>query len=418
DDSITNADINSAAAIAYSKLNLSNAIVAGDLTTGAVTSAKIADGTIVAADLADGAVTSAKIADDSITNADINSAAAIAYSKLNLSNAIVAADLTTGAVTSAKIADGTIVAADLADGAVTSAKIAAAPSITTSLQINGSGGSTGGKLLFGPQSAGTREVYITDTADSTTSSNPSSKILDMYATEAIYARTAAKTGYTGNGLSGNSRVAMKFDENLLSFYNEDTNAKNSTLLGGITNQTDGKVASIKLEASGADYAEYLMRQNPAEKIKAGDVVGVFGGKISKNTKGANKVMVVSSMPIVLGNWKGREEKHLYEPVAFVGQVPVHVKGKVQVGDYIVASGDNDGTGVAVSRDQLTAEQLDKVIGQAWSVANEDDMVNVAITPMDNPSVSVKALKDENAALKKQLDALKADVEAIKKALNK
>ncbi|MGE4169732.1 MAG: beta strand repeat-containing protein, partial [Candidatus Margulisiibacteriota bacterium] len=104
DDSITNADINSAAAIAYSKLNLSNAIVAGDLTTGAVTSAKIADGTIVAVDLADGAVTSAKIADDSITNADINSAAAIAYSKLNLSNAIVAGDLTTGAVTSAKIA--------------------------------------------------------------------------------------------------------------------------------------------------------------------------------------------------------------------------------------------------------------------------------------------------------------------------
>ena len=57
-----NADIDAAAAIAYSKLNLSNSIVAGDITTGAVTSDKILDGTI--------------------TNIDINAAAAIAFEKL------------------------------------------------------------------------------------------------------------------------------------------------------------------------------------------------------------------------------------------------------------------------------------------------------------------------------------------------
>lgn len=57
-----NADIDAAAAIAYSKLNLSNSIVAGDITTGAVTSDKILDGTI--------------------TNVDINAAAAIAFEKL------------------------------------------------------------------------------------------------------------------------------------------------------------------------------------------------------------------------------------------------------------------------------------------------------------------------------------------------
>lgn len=51
-----------------------------------------------------GAVTSAKIANDTIVNADVNSAAAIAYSKLNLASSITSAD----------IVDNTIVLGDLA----------------------------------------------------------------------------------------------------------------------------------------------------------------------------------------------------------------------------------------------------------------------------------------------------------------
>jgi hypothetical protein len=64
DDTITNSDINSAAAIAYSKLALTGTVV----------------------------------------NADISASAAIAYSKLNLSNSLVAGDITSSAVTTAKIA--------------------------------------------------------------------------------------------------------------------------------------------------------------------------------------------------------------------------------------------------------------------------------------------------------------------------
>jgi hypothetical protein len=60
-------------------------------------------GTTGAATIVSGAVTSAKIADDTIVNADVNSAAAIAYSKLNLASS----------VTSADIVDGTIVAGDI-----------------------------------------------------------------------------------------------------------------------------------------------------------------------------------------------------------------------------------------------------------------------------------------------------------------
>ena len=63
---------------------------------GAITSAKILDGTIVTADLADGAVDSAKILDDSIVNADINTAAAIELSKLE---ALTSAEIVVGDAT-------------------------------------------------------------------------------------------------------------------------------------------------------------------------------------------------------------------------------------------------------------------------------------------------------------------------------
>jgi len=69
---------------------------------GAVTSAKILDGTIATADLANSAVTSAKIADGTIANAD----------------------LANDAVTSAKILDGTILGADVANNTIGSAQLA------------------------------------------------------------------------------------------------------------------------------------------------------------------------------------------------------------------------------------------------------------------------------------------------------
>ena len=64
-----------------------------------------------------GTVTSTMILDGTILNADINSAAAIAYSKLNLN----------GTITSADIVNGTIVAGDIADGTITAAKMVSDP---------------------------------------------------------------------------------------------------------------------------------------------------------------------------------------------------------------------------------------------------------------------------------------------------
>ena len=76
---IVNADINSSAAIAYSKLSLSNSITSDDINSSA-------------------AIEYSKLSlANTITNADINSSAAIDYSKLSLSNSITVTDLQAGA---------------------------------------------------------------------------------------------------------------------------------------------------------------------------------------------------------------------------------------------------------------------------------------------------------------------------------
>jgi hypothetical protein len=93
-DTIVNADINTAAAIAATKI-AGTAVTQAD--TGTVTSTMIANGTIV--------------------DADVNASAAIAKSKLNLG----------GTITSADLVDGTIVATDIADGTITAAKLVSDP---------------------------------------------------------------------------------------------------------------------------------------------------------------------------------------------------------------------------------------------------------------------------------------------------
>jgi hypothetical protein len=97
--SVSNGSVASGAAIAYSKLNLSNSIVLGDLTANSVNSAKIVDDSIVNADInSAAAIAYSKLnLAGSIVNADVNASAAIAYSKLSLSNSIVNADINASA---------------------------------------------------------------------------------------------------------------------------------------------------------------------------------------------------------------------------------------------------------------------------------------------------------------------------------
>jgi hypothetical protein len=79
---IANASIKTAAGIVYSKLNLSNSIVAGDITSNAITTTKILDANVTLAKLAADSVDSSKIVAGSIVDSDVNTSAAIVTTKL------------------------------------------------------------------------------------------------------------------------------------------------------------------------------------------------------------------------------------------------------------------------------------------------------------------------------------------------
>jgi len=137
---------------------------------------------------------------------------------------------------------------------------------------------------------------------------------------------------------------------------------------------------VTYESGAGDYAEWLPKANPSETLLSGHIVGLKNGRISKNTDGANKLMVISTQPIVLGNMPGTNKELPYEKVAFLGQVPVHVVGKVNIGDYILPSGDNDGLGRAVSPEQMQVEDYTRIVGVAWTASESKKYrpTNVAI----------------------------------------
>jgi len=138
---------------------------------------------------------------------------------------------------------------------------------------------------------------------------------------------------------------------------------------------------VTYSSGSADYAEWLERTNPAEKILAGDIVGVNSGKVSKYTKQAQQLMVISTKPAILGNMPAPGTESLYEKVAFMGQIPVKVRGLVVSGDFILPSGFNDGTGIGVSPEKILPSQYKEIVGVAWSGSlniNGMSMVNMAI----------------------------------------
>jgi len=124
-DSIVNADVNTSAAIAYSKLALGSSIVNTDVNaSAAIAYSKLNLGT-------------------SIVNADVNASAAIAYSKLSLGTSIVNADVSA----SAAIVDTKLATISTASKVSNSATTAASANTASAIVArDGSGNFTAGTI--------------------------------------------------------------------------------------------------------------------------------------------------------------------------------------------------------------------------------------------------------------------------------
>ena len=179
---------------------------------------------------------------------------------------------------------------------------------------------------------------------------------------------------------------------------------------GLTLNQQISSAGVAFTSAGADYAEFLKRANPDEKLRPGDIVGVKNGLISKNTTGAQAVYSISLAPIVLGNIPEKGHETEYNKVGFLGQVPVKVIGSVNAGDFIIASGLNDGIGVAVSAEQITPEQFTMVLGRAWETFNYSGIkyVKVAI------GLNAKAMSEIMMRQQNEIDGLQKEVNELRK----
>lgn len=138
---------------------------------------------------------------------------------------------------------------------------------------------------------------------------------------------------------------------------------------------------IAFESGSGDYAEWVEKNNAVEEFHAGQVIGIKNGKVSLNTEDADHVMAVSLAPIVLGNMppKGEEKNHV--KVAFMGQIPVAVIGEVNKGDYILASGLNDGYAIAKHPQKMLLSDYKKIVGVAWQSSftkSKFNIINVAV----------------------------------------
>jgi hypothetical protein len=170
--------------------------------------------------------------------------------------------------------------------------------------------------------------------------------------------------------------------------------------------------------SGADFAECLPMISGDEQIEAGDIVGVYEGKISLKTEVATAVMVITDRPAVLGNQK--EDSSSDEKVSFIGQVPVKVRGKVKAGDWIVASGHEDGTAIAISPLHITLDH--QIVGRAWET-NENNAVKKIMTAigLDHSEAKdsiIEKMGDKLIAQQASIDNLQTQIDELKRLISK
>jgi len=134
-------------------------------------------------------------------------------------------------------------------------------------------------------------------------------------------------------------------------------------------------AAGTVNASGADYAEYMVKANPLIVIAKGDICGIdVNGKLTTVFSDSISFVIKSTNPAYVGNDvfdTSENQKNKVDRIAFSGQVPVNITN-FNVGNYIVplATADNKITVAAIASASITFEQYRAAVGRI--IAKQDD----------------------------------------------
>ena len=204
---------------------------------------------------------------------------------------------------------------------------------------------------------------------------------------AVVENTSTETGADVLGLKTSLNDPDSFT-NFISFLDADEQV--GTIHG------DGS-GGIGITGTSADYAEELPVTEGATAPEATDLVGVRGGTVSLETDGADRVMIASESPLMTGNATPatRADDDRRVEIAFIGQVPVRVRGSAEVGDLIVPSGEEDGTARAVAPSEYRRSAHGPIAGQAWSAKSNKAIGEVTVAVgLGSSSALAKQLDDE------------------------
>jgi hypothetical protein len=164
------------------------------------------------------------------------------------------------------------------------------------------------------------------------------------------------TGVRGDGLALRlGTTGSAGTNNFLTFFSGTKAA------GGFQRNGDHSVTYL---STGADFAEALPLRDDAETVAPGDVVGIVDGMVTRATRDTHQLAVVSTDPVVLGN-APRDRRQPHARIALLGQVPVRVRGPVRAGSFLIPSGDEDGTAVAVAEADLDGARAEAVVARAF-----------------------------------------------------
>ena len=138
-------------------------------------------------------------------------------------------------------------------------------------------------------------------------------------------------------------------------------------------------AAGTINASGADYAEYMTKADACGAVAKGEIIGVnIDGKLTDKFSNSHSFVIKSTDPSYVGGdtWgvalDGSEleaARQKVDRIAFSGQVPVNVTGAT-VGDYIVPVAGPDGGIAGEAVTNPTFDQYRAAVGRVWKILED------------------------------------------------